>query len=466
MKKLRNSIKGRLFAWIFTFTSLFLIAVGLIIHNEVREIVFGVVDMTLHAKAQMISGLVHVEENEAELELEEGVLGEYSIPRSGHYYKVLMDGNYFASSTSLVNRSFDLVAGAVETQDSGIREKLFTSIGPDDEPIQVLQYDFDAFGRTFRIFVAESLTDSLAEIQEFKRFLYIAIPVGILIISLMALWIVRHSLKPIEVFSRRIRTITHNTLGVRIDARRETIELAGLAGSFNETLDRLQKAFESEKRLIADASHELKTPLSVIKLQCDVALQREQTVEEYIDALITVRSVSDNINKIVQDLLLLVRLDSGILSSKGFEVVSINDCIRKTLNMMQPVADKRSIRLLNTIGDDLTIAGDFDSFAEALLNILENGVKYGKEYGVVEISTARDDAEAIIKIRDTGVGISKEDQERIFDRFYRADATRSSDGTGLGLSIARVIIEAHGGRITVESEPGRGSIFTITVPIL
>ena len=464
MNRLWNSIKGRLFVWIFAFTSLFLIAVALVIYHEVSEIVLGVTDLTLHAKAQMITGLIYEEENELELELEEGASGEYSIPRSGHYYKVLMDGNPFSASTSLVDSGFDLAAGAVATKDAGQGEKLLTSIGPDGEPIRVLQYDFNDFGKTFRILVAESLTDSLVMMQEFKKFLFVTIPSGILIVSLMAMWIARCSLKPLEQFSGKIGAITHKNLAERIDTGAETRELEGLAGSFNDMLDRLQMAFESEKRLIADASHELKTPLSIINLQCDVLLQRKRTAEEYIEALNTIRLVAEGINAIVQDLLLLARLDSGILSSKEFETVSINDCINKTAAMIQPFVEQRSIQLVKTPGFDISVAGNAESLTEAFLNILENGVKYNNDSGVLEISTSWNGVEAVISIRDTGVGIAIEDQCRIFDRFYRSDATRNADGNGLGLSIAKAIIEAHGGRITLESEPGSGSTFTITMP--
>jgi len=229
-------------------------------------------------------------------------------------------------------------------------------------------------------------------------------------------------------------------------------------------LDRLQKVFESEKQLIADASHELKTPLSVIMLQCDVTLQRERRPEEYIDALNSIRSVSDGINAIVKNLLLLARLDSGLLSSKGPDIVSLNDCIGKAAAMVQPFAEKMSIRVVKTLGVDISIAGNTDNLAEAFLNILENGVKYNNDNGVVEISSTWNGVEAVVSIRDTGVGIRKADQERIFDRFYRADTTRNTDGTGLGLSIAKEIIEAYNGKIALESGPREGSTFTITLP--
>ncbi|MDD2733226.1 MAG: ATP-binding protein [Desulfuromonadaceae bacterium] len=464
MNRFRNSIRGRLFAWICAFTSLFLIAVALLTYLEVRETVFNSVDTTLHSKAQVITGLLHEEKGSIELELEEVVSGDYSIPRSGHYFKVLMDGKLFAAAPSLVNSSFDLAAGALETNDTGAQQAVFTSTGPGDEPIRVLQYDLNAFGKTFRIFVAESLDDSLDMIRKFRHFLLMVIPTGILVVSLMAMWLAKQSLKPLEQFSGRIRSITDKTLDKRVDTESETAEMADLAESFNDMLDRLQKAFESEKRLIADASHELKTPVSVLMLQCDVILQQKRTAEQYIDALTTIRSVSDGIGATVKNLLLLARLDSGILSSKEFESLSLNTCIQQTVAMLQPFVEKRSIQLLESLGADTTVVGNMGSLTEAFLNILENGVKYNRDNGVLEVSTTWNGAEAVVSIRDSGIGIAKEDQERVFDRFYRADSARNADGTGLGLSIARAIIAAHGGTISLASELGLGSAFTITLP--
>ena len=155
--------------------------------------------------------------------------------------------------------------------------------------IRVLQHDLTAFGSAFSVFAAESLSTSIEMMYRFRHFLLIIIPSGILVVSFVGLWLAKRSLIPIEVFSARVRTITHRTLGERIYAETETRELRGLADSFNEMLDRLQKVFDSMRRLIGDASHELKTPVSVIRTQCDVVLQKERTSEEYIEAVNTLR---------------------------------------------------------------------------------------------------------------------------------------------------------------------------------
>lgn len=464
MKRLLKSIKGQLFFWFFTFSSAILLAVGLFMYYEIKEIVLHSVDHTLYSKMQIIIGLVQEENGVIELELSEIISGGYSIPRSGHYYKVVMGGNVLAASPSLVDKNFDLTLGRLEYDNRKLKEKIFTSLGPDKKPIRVLQNDLELLGRNFSIFVAESLTDSLKMIETFRRFLLIIIPASIFIVTLVGLWIANKSLEPINTLSERIKTITHKNLNERIDTKTAAEELRGLANSFNEMLNRLKKAFDAEKRLISDASHELKTPVSVIKTHCDVILQKERTKDELLDTLKTIKTVSENIGRLIKDLLSLARLDSGILSPLYFKDISLNECLQQAIKLAMPLAEKRLVSIKTSLAQDIHIIGDKERITEAILNIIENAINYNKEKGGVEIATELDNNKVNISIKDSGIGIKKEDLERIFERFYRADSARSMEGTGLGLSIAKAIIEAHGGMIRVESEPEKGSCFTIILP--
>ncbi len=464
MKRLLASIKGRIFLWLFAVTSFLLIALGLLLYREARKIVFGAMDNTLHSKAQVITGLLHEEHGAMELELSEVISGEYTIPRSGHYYKVLMDGKILASSPSLVESGFDLASGKPEAVNEQLKEKIFTSMGPDGEPLRVLMQDVQAFGKSFEVFVAESLGGSIRMVEAFGRFLILATVISILIVCLTGLWIAKRSLAPLADFSGRIRTITHQTLGRRLGASTETQELTVLADSFNAMLDRLQKAFATERRLIADASHELKTPVSVIRAQCDVTLQRKREESEYIETIRTIRSVTDTMNAVVRDLLSLARLDSAILSPPDITDIPLKDCIGHALLLLEPLAAERRIRITTGIEDAITVRGDRDRLTEAFLNILENAIKYSGEHGLVEVSAVRGDGKATVLVRDSGKGIKKDDLERICDRFFRGDAARNTEGTGLGLSIAKAIVEVHGGGIRIESEEGRGTTCTVVLP--
>lgn len=460
-----RSIKGRLFLLFFIFSSAALLAIGFFMHYKVRKIVLDSVDHTLHSKMQIITGLIHEEHGTIELELSEVISGEYSIPRSGHYYKVIMGGEVLAASPSLVDENYDLTSGNLEYEDKEAKERIFTSTGPDGEPIRVLQHDLNLLGRSFSIFVAESLTESLTMIGTFRRFLLIIIPSSIFVVSLVGLWITRRSLRPIKTFSSRIKTITHKNLNERIDTKTEVEELTVLADSFNEMLNRLQQAFEAQKRLISDASHELKTPVSVIKTHCDVMLQKERSASELLETLKIIKTTSENMGKIINDLLSLARLDSGILSGADFKRFSLNECIHHAVELAKPLAGRKGVVIKASFSDDINIVGDRDRLTEAILNILENAINYNKDNGVVGIRISVDKDCVKISIKDTGIGIKKEDLDRIFERFYRSDAVRNTEGTGIGLSIAKAIIEAHGGTIQVESEYGKGSCFTVILPL-
>jgi hypothetical protein len=272
-------------------------------------------------------------------------------------------------------------------------------------------------------------------------------------------------LKPLQVFSSAIEKITHKTLNERIEKKSQARELQGLAETFNSLLSRLQIAFESEKHLIADAAHELKTPLAVIRAQCDISLQKKRAAETYVDSLTEIKAVTGSMLRQINGMLTLARLDSGMLSGPTFREVSLPDCIEDAIRLVEPLAKNKNIRINRELGMGITVAGDKDTLTEAILNILENAVSYNRPDGSVAVEMVSSGKQVMIIVKDTGIGISKEETARIFDRFYRSEATRSMEGTGLGLSIAKAIIEAHHGDIGVKSEVSQGSCFVIALPV-
>lgn len=466
MIRLPNSIRGRLFLWFFTFTSLLLIVFGFSIYYRVKDAIFSSIDNTIHSKAQLIEGLVHVEKDgNIEFELSESISGEYSIPYSGHYYKIVLDGKVIAHSRSLVNENFDLSSGALEYQNRALKDKVYASKGPDNEPAMVLRHDIGFPGATVNVFVAEGITKSLSLINRLGQFLFIAIPASILFGSIVGSWIVKKSLSPLREFSLKVDRITHASLNERLNTETKVHELTELAASFNDMLNRLQNAFEAESRFISDASHELKTPVSVIKSHCDITLQKKRTEDEYIDTLSTIKTVSTKMADIINDMFSLMRLDSGLLNPTNFKAISLNDCIEGALDLCMVPAERKHVTFNTSIESGINIFGDKGRLTEAFLNIIQNGVIYSKENGSINISAVKANNYIITSIEDTGVGIKKDELDKIFERFYRSDASRSSEGTGMGLSIAKAIIQAHRGSISVRSEIGKGSCFSIILPI-
>ena len=465
MKRGAGSIKGRLFFWSLLITSAVLILLGISVYREIQKSILHSVANALHSKIQILKGLLHEEHGMIELELAEVVSGEYSVPRSGHYYKVILDGDVLAASPSLMEEDFDLDSGKLVSQDEALKEKVYISRGPAHEQIMVVRHDFLLFDTSAVVYAAQSLEESMQMINRFRTILFIAISLNIMVLAFAGFWIARRSLSPLARFSDRIEKITHMTMGERIDPEFQVDEVRNVARSFNDMLDRLQGAFESEKRLVADASHELKTPLSVIKAQCDVLLQRERTKEEYAGALSKIKATSDTMKKLIDDMLSLTRLDSGSLSASGFADVSLGECINRAVKFTEFMAEAKQIQINKNISKDIWIKGDQNALTEIFLNIIENAIKYSPAENSIEIILTPDAREATVEITDHGAGITQEDMERVFDRFYRGTAARTLPGTGLGLSIAKAIAEAHGGRISARSEPGKGSSFFITLPL-
>jgi len=459
-----RSIAVRLVFWLFLWTTLVMVSVGGILYQGVGKMLMSSVDRTLHSKLQIITGLLHEENGNVRLELSEIIAGEYVIPRSGHYYKVVAGNDLLAASPSLANDDFDFPAPAEAAPANHRGESTFTSTGPAGEPVRVLRYQHAAFGKTFTITLAETLADSYRGVATYKRFLQLIVSLSILVLCAIAWWIIGRTLRPLRAFSATIERITHKNLSERIDAETTAKELATLASSFNSLLDRLHLVFESQKRLVADASHELKTPLSVIRTQCDVISLRKRSPEEYVEAVQTISSYACKMTRLVNDLLSLARIDSGFISTQELTAVSLQECLDEAVRTLRQLAREKEVRINSSVDGTFFVRATKASLGEAFQNLLENCVRYNREGGSVTVSALQDGKEVVVTISDTGMGIAAPDRDKIFQRFYRAPAVQGIEGTGLGLSIVKSVIEALSGKITVQSEPGAGSCFSITLP--
>ena len=461
-----RSIKGRLLGWIFLSISSIVCIFGYYLHHEFRSVVLDSVDRTLHSKLQLVKGLMHDDGHDIEFEVEEIILGEYVIPRSGHYYQIFINGQPAIASDSLLDESINLRQARLQRTDEKAQEWIYEATGPAMEPLRVIRHEFEFMDKNLTILVAESLSESLTMLERITRSFLLLVPIMIVTVGGVGFFIATRSLKPLRNFTTSIENITHKTLDARIDNELPARELTGLADSFNSLMTRLQLAFQAEKKLIADAAHELKTPLAVINAQCDISLLKKRSSDEYMESLREVKAVGTVMLKKINCMLTLTRLDSGMISGSDFTTISPALCIVDALTLLSPLAEKSNV----TINTDSSphpfhIMGNRETLTEAISNIIENAIRYNKKHGWVRIETTRETNHLKIIIRDSGIGIDEKDHERIFDRFYRSQRSRSTEGSGLGLSIAKAVIEAHHGSITVAADPEGGSCFTIWLPI-
>jgi signal transduction histidine kinase len=230
-------------------------------------------------------------------------------------------------------------------------------------------------------------------------------------------------------------------------------------------ISRLDGAFQRQRQFTADASHELRTPLTAIKGQAEVALQRDRNPEAYRQSLAAIDNEADRMIRLTASLLNLARADSGQIPIT-LESVDVAEVIGAAAEQARPAAEQRRVRLILNSAPQVRLAGDKVLLIQLTLNLLDNAVKYSPPGGEVTVGCENNDSEVVLRVRDTGIGIEPDAITHIFDRFYRVDRARSraEGGAGLGLSISRWIAEAHGGSISVQSEPGKGSTFSVRLP--
>jgi len=245
-------------------------------------------------------------------------------------------------------------------------------------------------------------------------------------------------------------------------------EISHLGEAFNNMSDKVLMLEQQRVQFVSDASHELKTPLSSIKLMADSILQTPNISADYVREFMTdMNNEIDRLNRIVNKLLYITRMDvQGSDANKKMELVSLNDIASGIERNLQPLANKAGITLVFSTPGEILLLANKDVLWQGIYNVVDNAIKYTDTDGYVLVAMSRESGKVIIEVRDNGLGIAKEDIDKIFDRFYRVDKARAraTGGTGLGLAIAMSAIQYHNGWIEVESEPGSGSTFKIIIP--
>ncbi len=267
-------------------------------------------------------------------------------------------------------------------------------------------------------------------------------------------------LKPLNNISQAAQEISEgDDLNKRIDVGEGDDELHALAGQFNEMFERLEQSFNAQQQFVSDASHELRTPVSVILAQCELSLEKEQEGKEYVEALETVQRQGKKMSRLIEDMLSLTRIK---LSPERYERTELNlsELVKSVCLDMALIRDK-GISLSCDAEPNVMCDGNTELLTRLLNNLISNAYRYGRENGHIWVSLKSEGAGVALSVRDDGIGIAEDEQEKIFDRFYQADASRTGSGSGLGLSMVKEIAVFHGGNVSLESKLGEGSCFTV-----
>ncbi len=297
-----------------------------------------------------------------------------------------------------------------------------------------------------------------AQISAIVRASLVLLPAFVILASTGGYLLAQKSLRPIQQISETASQIGKGgDLKKRIDLGSGTDELHALADTFNEMFERLDTAFETERRFTSDASHELRTPMSVILAQCELSLEKPRSPEEYEDALRIIYRQGRRMSKLINDMLDFTRLElkADTYPKSRLNLSGLFSSICEDMSLI----GEHGITLTAELEPDILAVGNRDLLSRLLVNLISNAYRYGKDNGHIWVTLTRSQEQIILSVTDDGIGIAPEDQEKIFRRFYQADPSRYGNGTGLGLSMAAEIAQFHDGNIRVESEPQKGSRF-------
>ncbi|MCS7219744.1 MAG: HAMP domain-containing histidine kinase, partial [Anaerolineae bacterium] len=457
------SIRVRLTLWYTGLLAAILLVLGLSVYSFIRQALLAQVDETIRGQADGVVALFN-EENDPLTVL---ISGRARIPAIDVFATQVYvqirgrDGRVVQRSTNLGDSSLPgwseafraSLAGRSVTFDAHDRNR---HLRIHSAPIRLTS------GQIIGVVeVGQSLEGLDATLRTLRLALLVGFGAALLLAALVGAFLARTALRPVDEITRTARQIAAGKgsaeLGRRISIHQPNDEVGRLASTFNEMLERLERLFQAQQRLVADVSHELRSPLTTLRGNLDLlrrgAIEDPQVREE---ALAAMEAEAARMSRLLSDLLLLAQADAGV--QLQFRPVELDTLLLEVYRQALVMAAGR-VQVQLGSEDQALVMGDADRLRQLLLNLVENAIKYTPPGGKVTLSLAREPGWVYVTVADTGIGIAPEDLPHIFERFYRADKARSRamGGTGLGLSIAQWIAQAHGGQITVESRLGEGS---------
>jgi heavy metal sensor kinase len=373
----------------------------------------------------------------------------------------------FRQSQLLATTTNDVVSLADSMRASmpsdGINKPLFATDGKTNTRFVALAFEVNSVRYT--VAVAQSMLELTNELRSLRQIILLALPAALILAALGGFLLAGKSLKPVVAISLQAEQITAKNLNERLQIKSHD-EFGRLAGVINALLSRLDQSFRVMREFMADASHELRTPLAIIHGEAEVSLSRERSPGEYKESLGVIRDNSKRMSVIVSDMLDLARADSGQQILRKEELY-LDDLVTGCCRSAQPLARMNQIHLSCGTEQDISFHGDEELLKKMVMNLLYNAIQYTPAGGSVSVDLHGGNGCARLNITDTGIGIEAAFLPRVFDRFYRVaeSRTRADGGSGLGLSIVKLAAESHGGTVSVISEPGRGSTFTVCLPL-
>lgn len=468
LTSLDMSLRFRLTLWYGTALASVLVVFGLILYGALAKALKEQADRSLEETAAV-----------AERSLEEHRFGPFllyedlsqdfpELATLDKFFQIFgPTGQITIQSPNIKSREIPLSRTAFEAALAG--QTTFESTRFSGEPpIRLISVPVRHGGSLVNIVrVGTSLQPLEETLHRLLIILLITMPLALLA-SLGGGWFLAgRALRPVEAITQAAERIAGGDLTQRLSVSTAQDEIGRLAGTFNAMIGRLEASFQQVRQFTSDASHELRTPLTVLKGETELALRRPRSADDYRLVLESSLEEVDRMSRIVDELLFLSRADLGEIKMES-RPVRLDHLFDDLKRQAEVLGHEQAVHIVTGPSEPVTIAGDDMRLRELLLNLLDNAIKYSPRGGRVEMNLVKQNGAARLSISDHGIGMSREEQAHIFDRFYRTDAARAhtKKGTGLGLAICKWIVDAHHGTIDVQSEPGKGSVFTVILPLL
>ncbi len=320
-------------------------------------------------------------------------------------------------------------------------------------------------GRVYLLQSGSPLTLRTTALSRLLHIILWLLPSGIVLAVLSGIWMSRRALRPLELLSAAAREMTISQLHRRLPITGNRDELDRLAETFNDMFGRLEKAVEQMKDFTASISHELRTPLTALRGEAEVALVKARTESDYRRVLESQLEEFAKLSRMIDQMLTLARAEAGQIKLAR-EIVNLSELTESLVDQMEIVAASKAISLIAKPEHDVMVTGDAGWLERAILNLLDNAIKFTPVGGRVDVTVSSKNNHAVLEVADNGIGIDAQAVPHIFERFYRGDPSRSREreGAGLGLSLVEWIVRQHQGSVSVESQPGKGAVLRILLP--
>ena len=459
----RLSIGVRLTLWYLAIFALAQIIFGAGMWFILRHNLYDLIDDGLEDQVDDLKNFLQSQPKDRSIgKLQEEVNETYAIEHSGNYLAV-----YGENGEPIYRSAFLQAHQSVLLPPDQVKRPILRSRKVEGRPFRFILQKLDVNGHVYTVEMGVPADDVVETLHLFRFSLLMFAPVLLLLAAGGGYWLSRRALSPVDALVRTARAVSGTNLNSRLQKLETGDELQRLSDTLNEMLDRIESAFLRITEFTADASHELRTPVSLIRTEAELALRRSRGETEYKESLRHILLEAERTTALIEQLLSLARADSG-RETLHLHPVDLSRTLRSVVDGWQQVATIRNLQFSASLDvPDFFVLGDETLLRRLADILLDNAFKYTSSPGSVHLSLEAKRESAVITVQDSGVGIAEEEQSKIFERFYRVDKARSraQGGAGLGLAIAQWIVTQHRGSIGVGSRSGDGATFRVELPM-